>query len=148
MFPVKPRRGVSRPRITVAYRKPGDWLAGFHTGTDFGWTRPRERVRATYKGLVVRVGKGDRYYGNYVVVWHPDAHRFSWYCHLSTVLVRPGMRIGTGRWLGYMGQSGNATGRHLHYEERVIANGYNDHRAPILFEKRRPPYALKLQGWR
>lgn len=145
MYPVKPKYGAKRPLITKAFGVPGDWLAGHHTGTDFGWTRKRERIRATWQGVIVRVGRGDYYYGNYVVIRHPDGSE-SWYCHLASIRpsIRVGKRIHTGRWLGYMGQTGNATGKHLHYEERTAPFGYMDHRAPQLLGKRRP-WALK--GW-
>lgn len=146
MFPVKPRKGATQPNVTTRYRKPGSWIAGFHTGTDFGWTRPVEYVRATHLGHVVRVVKGDRSYGNYIVIQHPDG-RQSWYCHLS--IIRPGLKVGTfvhtGRWLGIMGSTGNASGRHLHYEERAYPFGYHDHRAPVLFSK---PAPKRLKGWR
>lgn len=150
MYPIKPPKGGARPRITTAYRVAGDWIAGFHTGTDFGWTRKSERVRATFKGIVVHVGRGDRHYGNYVVIWHPEVGRYSWYCHLASIRpsIRAGVRVGTGRWLGYMGSTGNATGRHLHYEERNTSNAYGGHLRPVLFTHRRPPYALRKAGWR
>lgn len=146
MYPVKPKAGEKRPRITTPFgRKGSSWMAGEHTGTDFGWTRPIEFVRATFLGHVVHVGRGDRYYGNYVVIQHASG-RQSWYCHLA--FVRPGIKAGhlvhTGRFLGVMGQSGNAFGRHLHYEEREAPYEYMDYVTPRLFTKPRPS---RLKGW-
>lgn len=145
MYPVKPKAGSSRPLITTPFGKPGPWIAGHHTGTDFGWTRAVEFVRATYGGRVIHVGRRDRFYGNYVVVQHPNG-RQSWYCHLAVVrpTLRPGVKIHTGRLLGIMGATGNATGRHLHYEERVAPYGYMDHREPQLLHEKRP---ARLKGW-
>lgn len=154
MFPVKPPKGGSRPRITTLFGVIGSWLIGWHTGLDFGWTRGVEHVRATYKGVIYAVVRGDRYYGTYVIVWHPDVGRWSWYCHLEAGSVprsiKRGKRIGTGRRLGIMGETGNTKGRHLHYEERRGRNGYsaNDIVKPILTTKRRPPWALRKAGWR
>lgn len=160
MWPVKPPNGAARPLITVRFRVPGSWLLGYHPGTDIGWTRRtrgrvRERVRATYKGRVVTVGYDPRYYGNYVVIYHHDARLWSWYCHLESV--RPSIRLAhrlgrtihTGAWLGYMGSTGNATGDHLHYEERTGANTYSGHDIvrPVLFDKPAPK-TLRAQGWR
>lgn len=158
MFPTKPRRGRKVPLITRAFGVVGPYLIGWHTGTDFGWTRtnrngqPRERVRATCKGIIHTVVRGDHYYGNYVVIWHPAEQRWSWYCHLALIRsdVKVGASVHTGHWLGYMGASGNATGVHLHYEERIGLNRYSadDIRKPILTTKRRAPWALYAKGWR
>ncbi len=139
------------PFITTPYRKIGAWIAGFHTGTDFGWRRKREHVRAPYRGIVRHVGQGDRYYGTYVVLYHPDVNRETWLCHLVDGSVPRGIKVGkrfhTGRRIGLMGQTGNAFGKHLHHEERTAPFGYNDHAKPILFAKP-APRALRLAGWR
>src|SRR5580698_10501176 len=41
------------------------------------------------------------------------------YGHLSAVAVLPGQHVIRGQVIGYVGQSGRATGPHLHYEVRV-----------------------------
>ena len=41
------------------------------------------------------------------------------YGHLSSVAVVPGQHVTRGQVIGYVGQSGRATGPHLHYEVRI-----------------------------
>ncbi len=45
------------------------------------------------------------------------------YAHLTTVLVKVGQRLDQGTLLGTVGETGNATGPHLHFEERSTAGG-------------------------
>lgn len=68
---------------------------------------------------VVRVGRDARS-GNYVQVDHGNGV-VSTYSHLSRVDVKSGQRVEAGTVLGGVGQTGNATGPHLHY--RVKVNG-------------------------
>jgi murein DD-endopeptidase MepM/ murein hydrolase activator NlpD len=41
------------------------------------------------------------------------------YAHLSKILVVPGRRVARGGLVGLVGQTGDATGPHLHFEVRV-----------------------------
>ena len=43
------------------------------------------------------------------------------YAHLTTVVVKLGQRLDQGALLGTVGETGNATGPHLHFEERSTA---------------------------
>lgn len=109
-------------RITCEFGRKGNWKAGFHTGIDL--VNDDKIIYATCYGIVRKIGY-DASYGNYVVVESTD-NKFHWYCHMSSVYVTLGFRVTPENKLGYMGQTGNATGVHLHYEIRNKSNRYGD----------------------
>jgi len=59
-------------------------------------------------------------YGNVVIVQHDNTYS-TVYAHLSrfAAAVRGGTRVRQGDTIGYVGQTGWATGPHLHYELRI-----------------------------
>ena len=60
--------------------------------------------------------RGSRSWGNYVYVRHPNG-MFSRYAHLKKgILVSKGDVVSSSSLLGYMGDSGRAYGKHLHFE--------------------------------
>ncbi len=88
-----------------------DWNAA---GNDAGRV-----VAASADGVVHRLPFGRRNggYGNAIVVVHGGGWT-TLYAHLRTYLARPGQIVTRGQLLGRIGRSGNATGPHLHYEQR------------------------------
>ncbi len=56
-------------------------------------------------------------YGRWVVIDHANGES-SLYAHLASVVVAVGQRIDQGAMIGTLGDSGNASGSHLHFEER------------------------------
>jgi murein DD-endopeptidase MepM/ murein hydrolase activator NlpD len=59
-------------------------------------------------------------YGKLVIVDHPGRYQ-TYYAHLSAFApgVRKGARVSQGDFIGYVGQTGMATGPHLHYEFHI-----------------------------
>ncbi len=76
-------------------------------------------VVAAAPGVVTTaVPNGTRGYGRYVVVDHGNGES-SLYAHLSVVTVGVGQPVDQGALLGLVGSTGNSTGPHLHFEERL-----------------------------
>jgi murein DD-endopeptidase MepM/ murein hydrolase activator NlpD len=76
-------------------------------------------VRATGNASVIFAGTQNGY-GNVIQLQHQGAFS-TLYAHLSRIApqVRTGARVEQGDVIGYVGQTGWATGPHLHYEFRV-----------------------------
>jgi murein DD-endopeptidase MepM/ murein hydrolase activator NlpD len=89
-----------------------------HKGVDYG-APSGTRVKATSDGVIEFAGR-EGGYGNLVIVRHNGGYSTR-YAHLSgfAVGVRKGARVSQGDLVGFVGQTGWATGPHLHYEFRV-----------------------------
>ena len=64
---------------------------------------------------------GDASYGNFVKLRHANGY-CTLYAHLKNVSVTKGQTVKAGDRLGYMGNSGNSYGAHLHFEIRTPGN--------------------------
>lgn len=87
-----------------------------HAGTDFAGAYGSP-IYATADGVVVHAG-WESGYGRLVEIRHDFGLRTR-YAHLSDIDVKVGQRVSRGDHIGDMGNSGNSTGTHLHYEVRV-----------------------------
>ncbi len=97
----------------------------FHSGLDIDapYGTP---VRAAGDGDVADAGMNAGY-GREIVLTH--GHNVSTvYGHLSAIAVSVGQHVTRGQIIGYVGQSGRATGPHLHYEVRVNKVPVNPHK--------------------
>ncbi len=115
-------------RVTSSFGEREDPLNGegaFHPGIDisapFG-----SPVRAAADGDVTGASMGSGY-GLQVVLNHGH-DLLTVYGHLSSVAVLPGQHVTRGQVIGYVGQTGRATGPHLHYEVRVHNVPVNPHK--------------------
>ncbi len=89
------------------------WSSGRHTGLDFAAPMGTPIV-AVDDGKVVASGPAGAY-GNMIEVAHGDGTR-SLYAHLSSIEVRRGQTVARGEHIGDLGNTGNSTGPHLHFE--------------------------------
>ncbi|MBL8136888.1 MAG: peptidoglycan DD-metalloendopeptidase family protein [Acidobacteria bacterium] len=89
--------------------------ATFHKGVDLAAAYGTE-VRAFDGGVVKSAGERSGY-GLTVVVDHGDG-RETLYAHLSSMAVAPGDPVAAGQPIARSGNSGRATGAHLHFEAR------------------------------
>lgn len=90
-------------------------------GIDIGWRTPADwPIVAAARGRVIFAGWSGRDYGYLVVIDH-GVGITTWYAHLDgdELAARVGDNVNTGQFIGVMGSSGNAAGRHLHFEVRI-----------------------------
>ena len=105
-------------RISDAYGLRKDPFTGeetFHAGIDIACAEGTA-VLAAQDGIVLWAARSDSY-GSYLCVQHPDG-RETLYAHLQYLYVRGGEVVCSGQTIGTAGQSGRATGSHLHFELR------------------------------
>jgi len=118
---IAPAKGI----ITSSFgtrRDPITGAAAFHEGVDIA-AAPGQKVRAAADGIVVRAGRISSL-GKAVYV----AHGFDLttrYGHLSRLVVQPGQTVKRGDVIGYVGNTGRATGFHLHYEVQLDGKPVN-----------------------
>ena len=97
-----------------------DWRA--HKGVDYA-APVGTRVRSVGNGFIDYAGpKGG--YGNVVIVRHHGQYA-TLYAHLSRIAVKRGARVEQNDTIGFVGQTGWATGPHLHYEFRIAGEARN-----------------------
>jgi murein DD-endopeptidase MepM/ murein hydrolase activator NlpD len=120
----------------------------FHSGVDIG-APSGAPVVASVSGTVVSAGWNGGY-GKAVVIEQPNGVRQTLYGHLSEISVQAGQSIEQGTVLGLVGSTGNSTGPHLHFEERVSnATGWvaidpgQEIKYALDVLKRADPYARK-----
>jgi len=89
-----------------------------HRGIDFA-APTGTPIRATGDGIVTFAGEQNGY-GNVIMIQH-DREYSTVYAHLSRFAneTKAGARVRQGDTIGYVGQTGWATGPHLHYEFRI-----------------------------
>lgn len=91
----------------------------FHKGIDIAGVSDHT-IMAADNGVVVSAGWNSGGYGNRIVINHNNGFETT-YNHLSQIDVHQGQVVRKGEAIGVMGETGDATGVHLHFE--VYKNG-------------------------
>jgi murein DD-endopeptidase MepM/ murein hydrolase activator NlpD len=115
---------------TFAYPTDKHTLSGFdysveshHLGLDFAAILGAN-IYATDGGVVVYAGENSYGYGNMVMIDHGTGFQ-SLYAHLSAIFVGCGESVSQGQTIGASGDTGNASGAHLHFEVRTMSTVIN-----------------------
>jgi murein DD-endopeptidase MepM/ murein hydrolase activator NlpD len=116
------------------------WRA--HQGVDYA-APTGTRVRAVGDAVVEYAGPRGGY-GNMVILRHPGQYS-TVYAHLSRIAVKRGARVEQNDTIGFVGQTGWATGPHLHYEFRV--NGQSRNPMSIAMPAASPVPAAELPAF-
>ncbi len=120
-------RALLRTPVEFSYISSGFTLSRYdpvlhrfraHKGVDYA-APTGTPVKAAGNGRIDFAGV-DGGYGNMVLIQHGDRYS-TLYGHLSRIAtgLAPGTRVHQGEIIGYVGQTGLATGPHLHYELRI-----------------------------
>ena len=117
------RTPVAAARITSGFGMRVHPLLGYskmHKGVDFG-APVGTPIFAAGSGTIDEVGFKNGY-GRYIRIRHNETMETA-YAHMSrfAATMHRGAQVKQGEVIGYVGQSGRATGPHLHFE--VIKNG-------------------------
>lgn len=106
--------------ITQQFGRTSDsgrlYTSGTHDGVDFRASIGTP-VRVSLTGTVVEVNQGavqNCQYGKWVLVRHGNGLT-TLYAHLSEISVQKGEAVATGKVVGFAGNTGYATGPHLHF---------------------------------
>lgn len=118
--------GASSWRLSSGYGWRSDPLdpdqEDFHRGMDLACGEGTP-VLAAMDGVVFAAGRSSSY-GNYIRLAHDDGME-TLYAHLQYLYARPGQVVKAGEVLGTAGQTGRATGPHLHFELLYRATRYD-----------------------
>lgn len=104
-------------RVTSRFGTRTDPFTGksaTHNGIDIdGFNNAGNIIVAAASGMVI-TASFDSAYGNYVVIDHGDMTTL--YAHMSGMAVTAGSWVEQGQTIGYLGDTGRATGVHCHFE--------------------------------
>lgn len=139
---------TGKEQITSGFAYSDPERQSFHKGVDIvkEWNQ-LDTIVAIEEGTVIGVRKNVTgfirgSYGNYVDIKHAEGY-VTTYAHLAygQVYVNVGDHVAKGQDIGYMGDTGEAYGAHLHFE--VLINNQNVDPTPyILGAKKIPTIAV------
>ena len=99
-----------------------------HTGIDYG-APSGTPIMATATGTVTFSGRKSGY-GKLMIVKHPNGYQ-TYYGHCSRLLKKRGQQVDQGQVIARVGQTGVATGPHVHYEVRVKGKPINPNKVKV-----------------
>ncbi|MCE1253554.1 MAG: M23 family metallopeptidase [Anaerolineae bacterium] len=135
---------VNWPLANYRYGATYFGVENIHTGIDIDATRgtpvlaaaPGEVVNAGY-GIYLGNGSPNDPYGLAVTIRHNFGFNgkflYTVYAHMDAITAVKGQWVNTGDQIGIVGNTGNTTGPHLHFEIRLEENSYFWTRNPELW---------------
>jgi len=101
-----------------------------HKGTDFA-ARTGTPIMATGNGIIKSIGRKGGF-GRAIVIQHREGYT-TLYAHMSRFnnKLKAGSKVYQGDIIGYVGQSGLASGPHLHYEFKLAGKAIDPMKAPL-----------------
>ena len=87
-------------------------VSHYHSGIDIA-ANTGTQIIAALDGEVIEVAD-DTYFGKYLKIKKDDIEMI--YAHCSKIIVKVGEKVPKGKLIAYVGNTGNSTGPHLHFE--------------------------------
>ena len=87
-------------------------IDSYHTGVDIA-NKKGTSIFSSTDGTVTKVAN-NKYNGNFVEI--TNGKLVTKYAHMDRVSIKQGAEVKAGDLIGYMGETGYATGPHLHFE--------------------------------
>ena len=84
-----------------------------HNGIDIA-AKSKSMVKAAQEGMIIFANPLNDY-GNTIIIAHPNNY-FSIYSHLEKCILKEREYVRANQTIGYIGQTGNSDGPHLHFE--------------------------------
>jgi len=105
-----------------------------HTGLDIAGTGYGSPVYASNNGVVMTVKSLNYSYGKHIIINHNNGY-YTLYGHMSRFAkgIREGATVSRGQIIGYVGDTGAATGPHLHFEIHDCGKYYGCFLNPLPF---------------
>lgn len=96
-----------------------------HRGVDYA-AKSNTPIRAIGDGVITYLGRRGGY-GRYIQIRHNNKAHTTAYAHMRRYAssLKKGSHVKQGQVIGYVGQSGTATGPHLHFEFRINKRAVN-----------------------
>ena len=112
VFPLPPKSGYRDARN---FGDAGTHWASVHTGDDLSVACGTPVLAATAGTVIVRTDQS--WAGRWLVQVSTGAGQLTtWYAHMRALTVTDGQTVAAGQQIGEVGDLGNATGCHLHFE--------------------------------
>ncbi|HOI64822.1 MAG TPA: LysM peptidoglycan-binding domain-containing M23 family metallopeptidase, partial [Mesotoga sp.] len=128
-------------------KDPFTGASTFHSGMDIA-VQQGAPVFAARDGTVIEAADNGGY-GLNIIILHADGSKTR-YAHLSHISVYSGQRVARGELIGRVGETGRATGPHLHFEIVDSKNQCKDPRSYLSSSQymyvRKEPGSLGLGG--
>ena len=108
---------IASCKMTCDFKKKGNWKAGYHTGEDWVYVDKSHKVLVSpITGVCIRNEWSDSY-GWFIVLQDKYSERVILMAHLSEQSsIKSGQKVVQSQPIGKIGETGNASGVHLHIE--------------------------------
>lgn len=105
----------------------------YHGGVDYGASGINGApIYAVAAGVVIEAKALTSSYGNYIIIAHANG-LYTLYAHgqAGSIKVSAGQSVSQGQQIMNVGNTGNSTGPHLHFEVRTSPGKYEDRKNPL-----------------